>query len=69
VKSLEEKKKKPENSDVRDLILYLDHIPLKGVSAIYWHENTWSIGGVPPVQTTDTAVGFSLVRNEDSKLG
>src|SRR5437870_326445 len=69
VKSLEEKKKKPENSDVRDLILYLDHIPLKGVSPIYWHENTWSIGGVPPVQTTDTTVGFSLVRNEDSKLG
>jgi hypothetical protein len=69
VKSLEEKKKKPENSEVRDLILYLDHIPLKGVSPIYWHENTWSIGGVPPVQTTDTTVGFSLVRNEDSKLG
>ena len=69
VKSLEEEKKKPENSDVRDLILYLDHIPLKGVSPIYWHENTWSIGGVPPVETTDTTVGFSLVRNEDSKLG
>jgi hypothetical protein len=69
VKSLEEKKKKPENSDVRDLILYLDHIPLKGVSPIYWHENTWSLGGVPPVLTTDTTVGFSLVRNEDSKLG
>jgi len=69
VKSLEEKKKKPENSEVRDLILYLDHIPLKGVSPIYWHENTWSIGGVPPVETTDTTVGFSLVRNEDSKLG
>jgi len=69
VKSLEEEKKKPENSDVRDLILYLDHIPLKGVSPIYWHENTWSIGGVPPVETTDTTIGFSLVRNEDSKLG
>jgi hypothetical protein len=69
VKSLEEEKKKPENSDVRDLILYLDHIPLKGVSPIYWHENMWSIGGVPPVETTDTTVGFSLVRNEDSKLG
>ena len=69
VKSLEEKKKKPENSEVRDLILYLDHIPLKGVSPIYWHENTWSMGGVPPVETTDTTVGFSLVRNEDSKLG
>ncbi len=68
VKSLEEKKKKPEDSEVRDLILYLDHIPLKGVSPIYWHENTWSIGGVPPVETTDTTVGFSLVRNEDSKL-
>ena len=68
VKSLEEKKKKPEDSEVRDLILYLDHIPLKGVSPIYWHENTWSIGGVPPVETKDTTVGFSLVRNEDSKL-
>src|SRR5438874_1668946 len=69
VKSLEEKKKKPENSEVRDLILYLDHIPLKGVSPIYWYENTWSMGGVPPVETTDTTVGFSLVRNEDSKEG
>src|SRR5437870_7130390 len=69
VKSLEEKKRKPENSEVRDLILYLDHIPLNGVSPIYWHENTWSIGGVPPVETKDTTVGFSLVRNEDSKLG
>ena len=69
VKSLEEKKKKPENSEIRDLILYLDHIPLKGVSPIYWHERTWSIGGVPPVETTDTTVGFSLVRNENSKEG
>lgn len=69
VKSLEEKKKKPENSEVRDLILYLDHIPLKGVSPIYWHEDTWSIGGVPPVEITDTTVGFSLVRNESSKPG
>ena len=46
VKSLAEKKKKPPNSEIRDLILYLDHIPLKGVSPIYWHERTWSIGGV-----------------------
>jgi len=69
VKSLEEKKKKPENSEIRDLILYLDHIPLKGVSPIYWHERTWSIGEVPPVETTDTTVGFSLVRNENSKEG
>src|SRR5437762_11122595 len=67
VKSLEDKKKRPENSEIRDLILYLDHIPLKGVSPIYWHERTWSIGVVLPVETTDTTVGFSLVRNEDSK--
>src|ERR1043166_1433821 len=61
--------KKPPNHEVKDLILYLDHIPLKGVSPIYWHQNTWSLGGVPPVITTDTTVGFSLVRNEASKLG
>src|SRR5438046_9819377 len=35
VKSLGEKKKEPENSEVRDLILYLDHIPLLDVSPIY----------------------------------
>lgn len=61
--------KKPPNHEVKDLILYLDHIPLNGVSPIYWHENTWSIGGMPPVLTTDITVGFSLVRNEHSKEG
>jgi hypothetical protein len=59
--------KKPPNHDVKDLILYLNHIPLKGVSPIYWHETEWKIA--PSVKTTDTTVGFSLVRNENSKPG
>jgi hypothetical protein len=53
--------KKPENHEVRNLILYLDHIPLKGVNPIYWYD--WVLSGVTPV----TTVGFSLVRNDLSK--
>src|SRR5688572_15158087 len=30
--------KAPKNRDIKDLILYLDHFPLLGVSPIYWHE-------------------------------
>jgi hypothetical protein len=59
--------KKPPNHEIKDLILYLNHIPLKGVSPIYWYETTWNIA--PSVKTTDTTVGFSLVRNESSKPG
>jgi hypothetical protein len=58
--------KKPPNHEWKNLILYLDHIPLQGVAPFYSNETTW---GVPPVETTDTTVGFSLVRNDDSKPG
>src|SRR5438034_2388627 len=73
VKSLGEKKKEPENSEVRDLILYLDHIPLLDVSPIYWYEtNQWTgkgKDGSPPIEYTVTTVGFSLLRNDSSKPG
>jgi hypothetical protein len=71
VKSLEEKHKKPENSDVKNLILYLDHIALQGVSPFYWHEwpqTKWT-GNVASGEYMVTTVGFSLVRNDTSKLG
>ncbi len=31
--------KLPKNHEVKDLILYLDHFPLLGVSPSYWHEH------------------------------
>jgi hypothetical protein len=61
--------KKPQNHEVRDLILYLDHIPLQGVSPIYSYEKTEWTGKVPPIEYTRTTVGFSLVRNDSSKPG
>ena len=71
MKSLEEKHKKPENSEVKNLILYLDHIALPGVSPFYWHE--WSqtkwTGKVASGEYTVTTVGFSLLRNDTSKPG
>ena len=63
--------KKPEHYEVRDLILYLDHIPLKGVHPIYWHDwplKNWT-GNVPSGESTVTTIGFSLVRNDSSKPG
>ena len=60
--------KKPPDHDVKDLILYLNHIPLKGVSPIYSYETEWQLSPSVPT-TTDTTVGFSLVRNEPSKPG
>jgi hypothetical protein len=61
--------KKPKDHEVKDLILYLDHFPLKGVSPIYWYDHREWTGNLPPVEYTRTTVGFPLVRNEDSKLG
>src|SRR5882724_11304392 len=60
--------KKPDKHEWKDLILYLNHIPLLGVTPLYRHETTWE-EGEPPLKTTSTTVGFSLVRNADSKLG
>jgi hypothetical protein len=61
--------KAPQNHEIKDLILYLDHFPLAGVSPIYWHERKEWTGKVPPVEYTVTTVGFSLVRNDTSKPG
>ena len=64
--------KRPQNHEIKDLILYLDHFPLLGVSPTYWYEQPeWTAGGGddkwPSVEYTVTTVGFSLVRNESSK--
>ena len=61
--------KKPQDHEVKDLILYLDHFPLLGVSPIYSYDKTEWTGKVPPVEYTRTTVGFSLVRNDSSKPG
>ena len=72
VNSLE---KKPDNHEIKDLILYLDHFPLQGVSPIYsydWIPNQWTgkgKDGSPPAEYKVTTVGFSLVRNDSSKPG
>jgi hypothetical protein len=64
--------KRPQNHEIKDLILYLDHFPLLGVSPSYWHERPqWTAGSKdgkwPSVEYTVTTVGFPLVRNESSK--
>jgi hypothetical protein len=59
--------KNRENHEIKDLILYLDHFPLLGVSPIYWHEGQEFTD--KSVEYTGTTVGFSLVRNDSSKPG
>jgi hypothetical protein len=64
--------KRPQRAEIKDLILYLDHFPLLGVSPSYWYETKhWTAGGKdekwPSVEYTITTIGFSLVRNESSK--
>lgn len=66
--------KLPKNHEVKDLILYLDHFPLLGVSPNYWHEHeewtpTSPDGKWPSQKYKVTTVGFSLVRNDSSKPG
>ncbi len=71
LKSLEDKKLLPENHERRDLILYLNHVPLRGVHPFYWYdwtETEWT-GNVASIEYPLTTFGFSLVRNEDSKPG
>ena len=71
LKSLADKKLLPENHERRDLILYLNHVPLRGVHPFYWTdwiEKEWT-GNVASVEYPVTTFGFSLVRNEDSKVG
>jgi hypothetical protein len=60
--------KKFEKLNPNDLILYLNHVALKGVHPFYWYdwmyqEWTGNLVSEFPVRT----FGFSLVRNEDSK--
>src|SRR6266436_1959681 len=59
--------KKPQNHEIKDLILYLDHFPLLGISPIYWYEGQEFTN--KSVEYTRTTVGFSLVRNDSSKPG
>ena len=72
VNSLE---KKPNNHDLKDLILYLDHFPLSGISPIYsyrWIPDQWTAkgkDGSPPIKYTVTTVGFPLERTNSSKPG
>ena len=66
--------KRPQNHEIKDLILYLDHFPLLGVSPVYWHEHPeWTAVGKdgkwPSTEYVVTTVGFSLVRNDSSKPG
>jgi hypothetical protein len=69
LKSLEDKKLLPENHERRNLILYLNHVPLRGVHPFYWYdwtETEWT-GNVASIEYPVTTFGFSLVRNEHSK--
>ncbi len=59
--------KKPQNHEIKDLILYLDHFPLLGDSPTYWYEGQEFTD--KSVEYTRTTVGFSLVRNDSSKPG
>src|SRR6266567_2789775 len=59
--------KKPQNHEIKDLILYLDHFPLLGDSPTYWYEGQEYTD--KSVEYTRTTVGFSLVRNDSSKPG
>src|SRR5262249_36835668 len=66
-KSLENEKS--EKLNPKDLILYLDHVPLKGVHPFYWYDWTYQewTGNVVSIEYPVRTFGFSLVRDEDSK--
>jgi hypothetical protein len=61
--------KKSEKLNPNDLILYLNHVPLKGVHPFYWYDWTYKewTGNVVSIEYPVRTFGFSLVRNEDSK--
>jgi len=65
------KDKKPEKWNPNDLILYLNHVPLEGVHPFYSHDWTYQewTGKVASHEYPVTTFGFSLDRNEKSKLG
>jgi len=61
--------KQPEKWAPKDLILYINHVPLLGVHPFYWYEwlyKEWT-GNLLTTEYPVTTFGFSLVRNEDSK--
>jgi hypothetical protein len=67
---LEKEKKLPEQHDIKNLILYLDHRPLSGVAPVYWYETSaWTSASKdePSVEYKITTVYFPLVRNDASK--
>ena len=66
VNSLE---KKPDNHEWKDLILYLNHVPLLGVAPFYSHEHPQTYYTKDSIPYTIRTVGFSLVRNDSSKPG
>jgi hypothetical protein len=61
--------KKSEEWDPKHLILYLNHVPLKGVHPFYWYDWTYQewTGRKVSAEYAVTTFGFSLVRDEDSK--
>jgi hypothetical protein len=63
--------KKPDKREWKDLILYLNHIPLLGVAPFYSHERPepYCRNTKDSIPCTITTVGFSLVRNDTSKPG
>jgi hypothetical protein len=64
--------KKPDKHEWKDLVLYLNHIPLEGVTPLYSYEHPeppewyYTEKSIPYRIRT---VGFPLVRNDKSKLG
>jgi hypothetical protein len=59
----------------KDLILFLNHVPLLGVHPFYWYDWNYKegwhwdqTGKLVFIEYPVTTFGFSLVRNEDSKL-
>jgi hypothetical protein len=73
VAELRKNKKLPDKHEIRDLVLYLDHIQLSGVSPIYWYE--WPNSKYQEVDGKQTeveknqvtTVAFTLIRNDKSK--
>ena len=65
------KDKKSEKWNPNDLILYLNHVPLEGVHPFYWYDWTYQewTGDVVSLEYPVRTFGFSLDRNEKSKLG
>ncbi len=67
---LEKEKRLPEQHDIKNLILYLDHRPLSGVPPVYSYQTpAWTAKSKdePSVEYKITTVYFPLIRSEVSK--